>query len=96
MVILIYHFTVIPLGILMGNLMTVSAKVSKELKRRADELGINISALVRRALEEKIKKMELQSVLETLKEEIKTAPELPEGTIVKIIRNMREGHAFAK
>ena len=80
----------------MGKLMTVSAKVSEELKRRADELGINISALVRRALEDEVKRIELQSVLETLKEEVKIAPELPEGTIVRIIRNMREGRALAK
>jgi len=80
----------------MGKLVTVSAKVSEELKRRADELGINISALVRRALEDEIKRIELQSVLETLKEEVKMGPELPEGTIVRIIRNMREGRAFVK
>ena len=80
----------------MGKLMTVSAKVSEELKRRADELGINISALVRRALEDEVKRVELQSVLETLKEEVKTAPKLPEGTIVRIIRDMREGRAFVK
>ena len=87
---------VIPIGILMGKLVTVSAKVGEELKRRADELRINISALVRRALEDEVKSMELQSVVETLKEEIKTAPELPEGTIVSIIRGMREGRTFVR
>lgn len=80
----------------MGKLMTVSAKVSDELKRRADELGINISALVRKALEDEIKRMELQNVLKTLKEEVKTAPGLPEGTIIKIIRDMREGRTFVQ
>jgi len=80
----------------MGKLMTVSAKVSEELKRKADELEINISALVRRALEDEVKRRELQNVLENLKEEVKTTPELPEGTIVKIIRNMREGRALVK
>ena len=80
----------------MGKLMTVSAKVSEELKRRADELGINISALVRRALEDEVKSIELQIVIETLKEEVKTAPELPEGTIVRMIRNMREGRTLVK
>jgi len=80
----------------MGKLMTISAKVSEELKRKADELEINISALVRRALEDEIKRKELQNVLENLKEEVKTTPELPEGTIVKIIRNMREGRALVK
>jgi len=90
------QFLVIPIGILMGKLMTVSAKVSKELKKKADELEINISALVRRALEDEIKRKELQNVLENLKEEVKTTPELPEGTIVKIIRDMREGRTLVK
>ncbi|MFQ6085725.1 MAG: type II toxin-antitoxin system CcdA family antitoxin [Candidatus Bathyarchaeia archaeon] len=79
----------------MGKL-TISAKVGEELKRRADELGINISAVVRRALEDEIRRMELEDVLKTLKEEVKIAPELPEGTVVRIIRNMREGRAFVK
>lgn len=76
--------------------MTISAKVSKELKKRADELAINISALVRRALEDEIKKTELRRALETLEDEIETSPELSEGTVVKIIRNMREGRAIVK
>jgi len=96
MVILIWGFVVTPLGIPMSKLITVSAKVSEELKRRADKLGISISALVRTALEEEIKRIELQGALETLKEEVKTAPELPEGTIVKIIRDKREGRALVK
>jgi len=76
--------------------VTISAKVSKELKKRADELAINISALVRRALEDEIKKTELRRALETLEDEIETSPELSEGTVVKIIRNMREGRAIVK
>ncbi|MBS7645376.1 type II toxin-antitoxin system CcdA family antitoxin [Candidatus Bathyarchaeota archaeon] len=79
----------------MVKLITVSAKVSEELKRKADELGINISALVRRALENEIRRMELQSVLERLKEEVEEASGLPEGTIVGIIRDMREGRTIA-
>jgi len=42
-VILIFGCMVIPFGIPMGKLITVSAKVSEELKKRAEELGINIS-----------------------------------------------------
>ncbi|MEM3437165.1 MAG: type II toxin-antitoxin system CcdA family antitoxin [Nitrososphaerales archaeon] len=87
---------VILIRILMSKLITVSAKVSEELKRKADELGINISALVRRALEDEIKRIELQSVIKNLKDEVKKAPELPEGTIVRIIRDMREGHKVVK
>jgi len=91
MVILIYGFVVILIGILMGKLITVSAKIDEDLKRKVDELGVSISALVRRALEDEIKARELQRILEALKGEVEGAPELPEGTVVKIIRNMREG-----
>ncbi len=80
----------------MGKLITVSAKVSEELKRKANKLGINVSALVRRALEEEIKKRELQNAVENLKEEAEKSPKIPGGTVVKIIRDMREGHALVK
>jgi len=80
----------------MSKLVTVSAKISEELKRKADDMKINISALVRKALEDEIKRRELQKVLETLKEEVKKVPELPEGTIVEIIRNMREGRTIVR
>lgn len=79
----------------MGKLITVSAKVSEKLKRKADELGINISALVRRALENEVEKIELQNVLKTLKNEVEKPPRLPEGTVVEMIRNMREGRSLA-
>lgn len=80
----------------MGKLVTVSAKVNEELKKRAYKLRINISAVMREALEDEVKKMELQSVLKTLKEEADKAPELPEGTVVRIIRDMREGRTSVK
>jgi post-segregation antitoxin (ccd killing protein) len=80
----------------MGKLVTVSAKVSEELKKKANELGINISALVRRSLEEEVKRMELHKILETLKEEAEKTPELPEGAIIKIIRDMRDGRIFVE
>jgi len=45
----------------MDKLVIVSAKVDEELKKRAEQLGINISALVRKALEEEVKRVELQA-----------------------------------
>ncbi|MEM2928409.1 MAG: ribbon-helix-helix protein, CopG family [Nitrososphaerota archaeon] len=73
----------------MGKLITISAKVDEELKKKAEKLGINISVLVRKALEEEIKKLELKNFINKL-EQIKKANKLPSGTIVKIIREMRE------
>ncbi|MEM3440565.1 MAG: type II toxin-antitoxin system CcdA family antitoxin [Candidatus Bathyarchaeia archaeon] len=89
---IVYYQLVIP----MGKLVTISAKISKELKERADELAINISALVRRALEEEVKKRELRRALEGLEEGLRGAPELPEGAVVGIIRDMREGRAVVE
>lgn len=80
----------------MGKLITISAKVSEDLKKRAEELGINISALVRKALEAEIRKVELKNALKNLREEIKRSPSLPKGTIVKIIREIREGRRLVE
>ena len=80
----------------MSKLVTVSAKVSEELKRKAEKLRINISALVRRALEEEVERIELQNALKTLKEEIENSPSLPEGTLVRIIRETRKGRKLAE
>ncbi len=80
----------------MGKLITISAKVSEDLKKRAEELGINISALVRKALEAEIRKVELKNALKNLREEIKRSPKLPKGTIVKIIREIREGRRLVE
>jgi len=35
----------------MGRLVTISVKVSEDVKKRAEELGINISKVLREALE---------------------------------------------
>jgi len=85
-----YHFLVL----LLGRIVTVSAKVSEEVKKKAEELGINISALVRRALEDEIRRRELQGALRRLRDEVEGCPELPEGTVVEVIRRVRGGRAL--
>jgi len=51
---------------------------------------------VRKALESKIREVELKKVLKNLREEVKRSPSLPEGTIVKMIREMREGRRLVE
>ncbi|MEM2902242.1 MAG: type II toxin-antitoxin system CcdA family antitoxin [Candidatus Bathyarchaeia archaeon] len=75
----------------MGRLVTVSAKVEKELKKKAQELGLNVSAVVRRSLKEEVERIELRNILESLKREVEASPRLPDGSIVRIIRDMRRG-----
>jgi len=48
------------------------------------------------ALEAEIKKIELQSALKNLREEIERSPSLPEGTVVRIIRETREGRKLVE
>ncbi len=80
----------------MTGMVTVSAKVPEDWKRRADDLGINISALTRRALEDEIKRIDLERSLEALREEARRGPRLPDGSIVRMIREMREARGFGK
>ena len=40
--------------------VAVSAKIPAELKERIDELGINASRVIRRALEEEVEQRELE------------------------------------
>ena len=77
----------------MGKLITVSAKVDERLKKKAEALGINISALVRKALEEEVRRLEVEEIVEKLKSMVEKGPELPKGYVVKMIREMREGGA---
>lgn len=80
----------------MTRMVTVSAKVPEDWKRRADDLGINISALTRRALEDEIKRIDLERSLEALREEARRGPRLSDGSIVRMIREMREAREFGK
>lgn len=80
----------------LGRLVTISAKVDEELKRKAKELGINVSALVRRALEEESRKVELQNAVKKLRKELEKSPKLPKGTVARIIREVREQRVRVK
>jgi post-segregation antitoxin (ccd killing protein) len=75
----------------MGELITISARISRELKQKADDLGVNISEVVRKALEEEVRRRKHKRVMAALWREMERGPRLPDGTIVKIIRSMREG-----
>lgn len=46
----------------MGRHITASTKVRRDLKEEAERLGINISTVLRRALEEEVKKRKLEEL----------------------------------
>ncbi|PLJ78439.1 type II toxin-antitoxin system CcdA family antitoxin [Infirmifilum sp. SLHALR2] len=74
----------------MGRYVTVSTKVRRELLEEARQLGINISELLRRALEEEVRRRRLMSLEKSLKEMHSVLDKIDVGEIVDLIREDRE------
>ncbi|MGB9729923.1 MAG: type II toxin-antitoxin system CcdA family antitoxin [Thermoprotei archaeon] len=70
--------------------VTVSAKVRRELWEKLRGYGVNISEVIRRALEEEIKKREEKEAKKLLNEASKLLRKLSEEEIVKSVRESRE------
>ncbi len=68
--------------------VTVSAKVKRELWEKAKELGINISEVIREALEKKVREEEIRWAIKTM-DEISEKISLDEESS-KIIRRERD------
>ncbi len=75
----------------MGRYITVSTKVRKELKEEAERLGTRISEVLRRALEEEVRKRKLEELEKELKESSGILEEIDVDRIVQAIREDREG-----
>jgi len=75
----------------MGSYMTVSTKVRRELAERARELGVNVSEVLRRALEEEVRRRELELLERRLEEVGAALDRIDIEEIVGIIREYREG-----
>jgi antitoxin CcdA len=71
----------------MGSYVTVSVKVRREVIERARTLGIDVSGLLRRALEEEVERREL----ERLKQRLEGLKEVLEAIDVeRVVRHIRE------
>ncbi|OYT50621.1 MAG: hypothetical protein B6U76_12385 [Desulfurococcales archaeon ex4484_217_2] len=71
--------------------VTVSAKIPRKLKELLDAYNIKPGPIIRRALEEEVKKRILEEAekgAKKLKEQLK---HIPDEEIVKLIREDREG-----
>ena len=71
----------------MGRYVTVSTKVRKELRDEAKKLGINISGVLRKALEEEIKRRKIKLLKKKL-ENLKNA--LDKIDINRVVNHIRE------
>lgn len=70
--------------------MTVSAKVKEELWRRLKKYGVNVSEVIRRALEEEVRRREEEELGELLDEASRILRKLSEEEIVEAVRWSRE------
>jgi len=68
---------------------TVSVKVPKELKEELERYGVDINEVIRRALEEELKRMKLQEAAKMIDEASKILLQIPEEEIIRSIREDR-------
>jgi len=69
--------------------VTVSTKVRKELLEKAKEYGINISEVLRKALEEEVRKREEDEARKAAKE-LAEALRASNITIEEVVKSIRE------
>ncbi len=69
--------------------VTVSAKIRRDLYERLKKYNVPVSEVIRRALEEEVKKREEEEVRNALKYTQKILKKIPSEEIVAIIRESR-------
>ncbi len=72
------------------SMVVVSARIPKELKEKAKVYGIDISEVLRRALEKEIRKRELKEIDELLNKLRRELHGITTEEIVRVIRESRE------
>lgn len=71
--------------------VTVSAKIPRKLKELLDKYNIKPGPVIRRALEEEVKKKILEEIEASLKELSRELVNVSDEEIVELIRKDREG-----
>lgn len=74
----------------MGKYATVSAKVKRDLLEEARRLKINVSEVIRRALEEEVRHRRLEELEKRLKRKHDILAKIDVEEIVGLIREDRE------
>ena len=76
---------------IMTDYITVSAKIPRKLKELLDLYGVKIGPVVRRALEEEVRKCTLLKVEEDVKRFSSKLQHISDEEIARLIREDREG-----
>jgi len=76
----------------MSKYITISAKVRRDLVEEARRLDINISELIRRAIEEEVRKRKLILLEKRLRKKQDILKKIDVNEIINLIREDREAH----
>ncbi len=74
----------------MGEFTTVSAKIPKVLKDKIKEYRINPGPIIRRALEEEVRKRELEKLEKKAERIAEMLEKIEDEEVVRLIREDRE------
>jgi len=74
----------------MGKQATVTAKIPVELKERLARLGVNVSGMIREALEREVKRVEKERLRELAEEAGEILQKIPADELVRVVREGRE------
>jgi len=74
----------------LGRLVSVTAKIPEELKRRLKRLDVNVSRLIRKALEREVERMEKERLATLAEEAGSILRKVPAEELVRVIRESRE------
>ena len=72
----------------MGS-VTISVRIPRELKEKIDRYGVKISEVVRKALEEEVRRRELEEAAEAAEELGKLFSRIPDDEIIRTIKEYR-------
>ena len=74
----------------MGDQVTVTAKIPPELKERLNRLGVNVSGLIRKALELEVERLEKERLRRLAEEAGEILRKIPAEELVEAVRSGRE------
>jgi post-segregation antitoxin (ccd killing protein) len=74
----------------MGNQVTVSAKIPAELKKKLAKLGVNVSGLVREALQSEVERLERERLRKLAEDAGAILQKIPAEEIVESVRASRD------
>ena len=76
----------------MGKLVAVTAKIPEDLRKRLEEMGVNVSGLIREVLEREVRRLEVEKLRRLAGEAGEILRKVPAEEIVKTVRESREEH----